>query len=506
MLTSHTYLVSVNYNQEKNQILCEFKNKNYTQRKNFIFYPYLKIKTNEKLTKNTFENLLNEFKLNNILLETENDYLKIKAKHIDELKKLNNLFSKTINKQYLILEPERIFLIEKNWSYFDEFKINDNEINKIEENLELNNKDKYIDFEKTVFQNVSFNQAIKINEKDTIEIIKKAILSKILKIAPYRISQNKQEIIESYLENIFFEHGQSLEKTNEKLNFLTKEYIPFNILDSFSQIDFGATISKLISKNFYNIGFDTLNCNCCKPNKMTDKNILPSTKIEVSFNENNFYYETKSKLFADKFHKEHENKKDRELRKFTNFSNKYPIGPIKLNEKIKIPLIDAQILYLDEKIKIEKNHELFWFCQKKESFLSISLNKKNDFLFELFNKKNKLNENQTNTLIYTKTFEKEYFNIYYQKYKEILNEIPFHLTNQLSKFFSSELAKAILSIQEETINEFKEFSEKKGYRTYYSGKKVIYLEGSNPLKIIKDFLTKYNLNPPEIIKICTRNQ
>jgi N-acetylmuramoyl-L-alanine amidase CwlA len=55
----------------------------------------------------------------------------------------------------------------------------------------------------------------------------------------------------------------------------------------------------------------------------------------------------------------------------------YPIGPLKRNQKIKLPIEDVKKLLDEKKVLLSKEHSLFWSCRKNESFVSKEIKKLN---------------------------------------------------------------------------------------------------------------------------------
>lgn len=478
---SQHILVSVAYIQEKKEIICYFQNGYEKLAKRFSFTPYIKL--NKKISKEKIEELLISFKIKNFQLKETNSSILLCSDSIENLKKISNLIAKTTNQKYLVFEAERIFLIEKDWSYYETFSI--------ENNGEIKKVDKKLDFSFHLIPNLLFEEALCISEPHTLSLIKQSAFSQILKISLKKIPNSEKEIIELFLENIYFENSQSISWQNKNAFYSAKQFPPFGEFKKISEIDFSGVWAQLLTKNFFNIGEDTINCSCCKPVKLDDSNLLPSTLIKVIPNED-FYYSSNSLTFALNYHKLNDFKNERKQKKYEFCLKEYPIGPLKRGQEIMLPIEDVKTLLDEKKVSLSKNHLLNWFCKKQESFISKEINKINLQIFkerkvlvqDIIPAKVNFNEYFSNTLIYVLNF--------------FLVSLPVHISDPISKFFSSDLAEAINAIQESTITKFKEFSEKSGYRVIYSDKKSVFVKGYSSLALAKSFSAKTKLPQPVI--------
>ncbi|MDD3083623.1 MAG: hypothetical protein PHP82_01235, partial [Candidatus ainarchaeum sp.] len=441
-MTQHKYLVNVEYNEKKSEIICYFKN-DYSQiAKRFSFKPYLVL--NSLFNKKILE-LLFFFKIKNFFVKEHNNKICVFSNSFEVLKKISNLLAIITNKKHLVLEPERIFLIEKDWSYFDSFSFENNYPKKI-----FSKKD----FSFALIPKIIFKEALNIDRNQTLFLIEQSAFSNILKIPLNKIPFSIEEKTEIFLENIYFKHGGTINWDNEKKFYSKKEFAPYGFFENFSEIDFSHVWLQSLTNIFFNIGQDTINCDCCKPIKIDDFNLLPSTLIEVVSRKKDLFYISSSNTFSNSFNYKNSEKEIRKNKKNEFFLKNFPIGPLKYDKKYLLPLEDAIKLLNEKKVFLSKNHSLFWFCKKKESFLSKEIKKINKEIFCVkenldFYSKNLLLENSFDFFFSSKIL----FSL-----KKISLEIPFHLTNPFSKFFSLTIAKSIDSVQENILYKFKEFS------------------------------------------------
>jgi hypothetical protein len=481
---SQHILTNVQYNESKQEVLVEFSYDALKVVERIPFFPYLNFST--KLSRDNLQEILFSFGLKKFKIldsnNSDNENKKIIASSFSELKKISIVIAKAFGKKPLILEPERQFLLEKNWSYFDCFKNNE----KIDESC---------DFGFLLTKLIPFEDAIELAENETLSLVEKATLSKILSVNISNLPKKKEDIVETFLENIFFKSGISISFKEKNDFYLIHEFAPLGFYENISKIDFSLVWIQLFTKKFFNIGFETKNCSCCQPIILDDVNLYPDSMIEIVFLEDMIFYESTSKSFAKKFHEQNPGKEWREKKKKEFFMRAYPIGPFFKNQNCMVPINDAQFLLSEKKVSLGKKHELSWFCKKNESFLSKEIIKINSRLFEI----SKKIDSQIITL--EKNID---FNFYFNKYElenfgKIISEIPFQLLNLNSKFFSSELANVIKFVQEATIYKFREFSEKNGYRVLHANSHSAFIKGYSSLKLVKSFSKELSFPQPKIL-------
>jgi hypothetical protein len=481
-MPAHKYLVKVEYLEEKNEIFCYFKNKNDQIVKRFFFQPYFILQ--KDLDTEKIKEILFSFKIKNFSIKKE-EQNRLFSNNFEELKKISRIIAKTTHKKHLVLEPERVFLIEKNWSYFDIFSFDLLNPEKVFEKKEISF---------CIFPEISFEEALRLNEDQTSFLIEQSAFSTLLKVPLEKVPQSIPEKTELFLENLFFKNGGIISWKNDEKFYSFRDFAPFGEYETISKIDFSVVWPQLLSKNFFNIGQDSINCSCCKPIKLDDSNLLPSTRIEVTFKENDFFFESNSNSFSLEFHRKNFGKEFRKEKRREFCLRTYPIGPAKKGAKIRLPLDDAKELLDNEIVSLEKEHSPQWFCLKKEGFLSKEIRFLNRFVVE----EKKLFLEQENELSTKKVFAQIFSSTLINAVNSIFQEIPFQLINPLSSFFEPKIAKAIISIQESTLTKFKKFSEKKGYRVLHLNKKNAFVRGFSSLVLTKSFSEELMLPQPAI--------
>ncbi|MFA5931192.1 MAG: hypothetical protein WC821_02690 [archaeon] len=512
------YLTKISYNELKSEMLVEFSNNKERIVKRHKFYPFILL--SPSLEKQKISDLVLSLGFRGFSIQEKNNLIYLSASSFSELKKISNSLAIHINKKPLILELERAFLIEKGWSLFSSFEKVGEEL--FLSNSSTNQNEKDLGFVLT--KEIPFSHALKLNEGDALFLVERAAWSELLSIPIEKVPNSKEERTELFLENIFFKHGEMLSFESSSKLFFQKDYDPLS-RDATSKIDFSLVWTELFSNTFFNIGPETKNCSCCTPLVLDAKNLLPSSLIRVQFLGDNVFFESSSDNFSFEYHNSMPFKEERASKKKEFFLNSFPVGPFFKGDFAQIPVMDAKRLISEEKVRLPRvnnnfeetnstqnkinngsvgvgfdSHELNWFCLNKESFFSKEVRLANQQLFELRKKIDFYEEK----LLSKKSFDYFYSKALYSVLMSTLCELPTQLTNTNSKFFSTSLAKSIISVQEATISKFKEFSEKKGYRLLHAGKNFASIKGFSSLKLAKDFSEQTKLPQPEIVSFTRR--
>ncbi|OQA31404.1 MAG: hypothetical protein BWY55_00500 [archaeon ADurb.Bin336] len=506
--SSFVYLTKVSYFENKHEILVEFSSKNKKLVNRFRFFPFIRIPSS--IDKNKFVELILDSGFKGFSVEEEDNFLVLRTLSFSDLKKISNLISILLNKKPILLDPSRSFLIEKNWSFFDAFEEIGGSLFKVDLTL-LSHQNFLDEFDLSYFltKELSFSDALRINEEQVIDLINSAVWSNLLVVPINSIPNKLEDKIELFIEKIFFKNAQWISFDCEKEIFSDKGFQPLCKKDNLSKIDFSSIWFDLFSKNFFNIGPDSKNCSCCTPLTLDSNNILPSSLIRVEFLVDNFFFESSSPSFSFSFHKKMPFKDLRASKKKEFFLTSFPIGPFFKGDFCLVPINDAKNLVKNGGAKIVLNkpslsfsqnsssssvHELDWFCKNKESFFSKEVSVINSILSSL----NTLINSNQERLFPKKTFGFFYSLILRDSLKSIFFNIPFHLTNSSSKFYSYSLACSIVSIQEATLFKFLEFSKSKGYRVIHANKSNAFVKGFSSLSLTKSFAQKHALPQPQI--------
>ncbi|MDD4662488.1 MAG: hypothetical protein PHR48_01285 [Candidatus ainarchaeum sp.] len=437
------YLTNTVYENERNRIILYFSKNPFSTKSEYVekekFFPEINI----DLPKDFLQKILSDFRKKINIEKIKENLCKITSKNYKILQQCAKILSLATSKNILLIEPERQFLIKRNWSYYDVFvQVNRNKINKIRD-YDVTNK-----AIKEYLTNIDDFSKKKI----TPTITRRLMLSNLLKVKPeYNIKND--EILNILFENNFFENRLVL-KNKSTIDFSKKNELIKNTIN----MDFSNIWAYLLQDDFYNISYETINCNCCKPKELFSTNTLSSSLVEVMFLNNGTYFLSKNKEWSRNYHKNNSCKENRDNYKKTNGLREYPVGPFFKNQKEQILLFDAVRLLEEKEITLtyNNNNNISWFCEKKESFVSKLIH----FI------KNKLNQIETSINLSTyanyskniNSLELENntnFIIYITQYKlltDLLEEIPKFMLHRNTKFYDPEIEKAIKSIKLETIN------------------------------------------------------
>jgi len=471
------FLTSVSYNESKKEVLVEFSNKSSRMIERFKFYPFFRLPISIDSSK--LKELILSFGIKGFSLVEKSSFYYLHASSFGELKKIANVLGNCFGKLPLVVEPERQFLLEKGWTYFDSFIYFSNSFVKVDSF----NKD--VSF--AILPEIPFSQALKIDEKQALFSVEQAALSSILSVPLHLVPREAKGREELFLENIFFKNAEFVlwEKQESLASY---SGVPFGFFDKVSVMDFSPLWAQLFSKSFFNVGPETKNCSCCKAFTLDDKNILPSSLIEVVINEDNFYFESSSPSFSKEFNITHEGKSLRIEKKKEYFLKDLPIGPLNRGERVLLPLLDAKNLLRDESVSLGANHKVEWFCLKSESFFSKEISSFSSKLSSFIESSSFAQEK-----LFDFGFEKLFSEYYVKNLGYLIAEIPFQLMNSSSKFQSVSLAKTIIGIQEATLFKFREFSEKNGYRVIHADKRNVFVKGYSSLALAKKFSNELSL-------------
>ena len=175
--STRLYLTKVTYSNEKKQITVEFSNTINKASKKYPFFPKAHFSLNGMSNQNFLE-ILSQHDLRKTKVDFKKESVTVFAACFSDLKKVNNLFKEYVGVFSNLIEPERQFLIEKEWNYFDCFDFSNTQIEKIDDE----------NFPEVTFDFISdslkqtVNDLLNSNKFLANDFVRKIVLSKILKI------------------------------------------------------------------------------------------------------------------------------------------------------------------------------------------------------------------------------------------------------------------------------------------------------------------------------------
>src|SRR3989344_3418402 len=363
------FLSKVAYLPNKKEIVAEFSNSGERFTQGYNFFPSMLFSS--LLPGNSIKSVLNVYDSKKFILEKlQNNVFKVTASTFEDLQKLSTLLISSLKISPLLLEPERQFLIQRNWGYFDAFNLESNELVKAGQKSF------------PIFSNEMFTKPLNEFVQDLLQenheigknLVEKIAYSNFLKIPFTEIDLSQKQLMDSFFENIFFANNFAVNYSFEKQS--NNSVKPNGKFSDLTEIDFSPVFSDLLTNSFYNISFDSINCWCCPPNSPSSVNVLPSSFALVEMLSDGAYFESSNIDWSNSYHESHPFKEERLKRKNEWHLKFFPVGPFFRNQRQLIPLNDAVELVNEGKASIV-SFELSWFCSKKEGFISKELKQLN---------------------------------------------------------------------------------------------------------------------------------
>ena len=476
------FLASVSYIPEKRQVVADFSGSGGKVSRKYSFFPKMFFPL-KGISRESFREALSFHDLKRVKTDFSGGVATVFGATFADLKKVNNALEKFFGFSANLVEPERQFLIGKNWSYFDCFSLDGSEII----------KEKRFDFPEagagffsgSLKENVS--SLMKVNRPLALDITERIALSSILKI-PLIESEQRKDAAEIFLENVLFETGAPLSRRSSsvKKNF----HAPRNAVE----IDFSAALSGLCAAPSNNLGFESVNCPCCAPSSLDGENVLPSTLVEVRFLREGLYFNPFSKSWAEKFHNSRPLRGEREGRKKEYFYDFFPAGPFRRNSTDSIMLADALALEKEGFAEILRPARLEWHCTASRSVLSKNV----DFLKDSIVLLDSLIKNESSAVVaskglfFSQALESSPQFFYRALLKKtmlsIMASLPRLLSSPESRFYSESLASAVECIASGMLCDFEEMALSEGSRvSLNAGFSTAVLDRAPKMSVLKRF-------------------
>jgi len=481
------FLSNIAYAPEKRQITVDFSRENEKASRKYSFFPKMFVFL-EKIPKEQLVDALSNYDLKKLKVDFKEKTAIVFAATFSDLKKVNNLFTDFFGFHSNLIEPERQFLIEKEWSYFDCFDFSEGEPQLV---LSSEFPNVSLDFlsdslEKTVASLLFSNKAL------ARETVQKIVYSKLLRV-PLVGRDDDKSLEELFLENIFFESEKQIPVGSCKFKDL-KLYS-----HSKAEIDFSKLVSVMASKPFNNIGFETINCECCKPWDNEAKNILPSTLVKVRFLREGFYFNSVSPLWAKAFHYSNPRKEEREKRRREYFYDFYPVGPFSRNNSVKILLADANVLQEQGLVEVLCERSVEWFCLKHESALSKEISSLYSSLSSLGAVMREENASvvASKGLFFSQVLDSSpgffYKKILRKTISGLLSSFPNMLTFPQNRFFDKSVAIAFETLNGCILRDFEGVAQNSAGRISFRSSKAL-VDPSSLLSVSREFGRLYNVD------------
>lgn len=496
------YLSNATYLPEKQEVVIEFSNRTQKITKPFPFLPCMHINPNG--SRELLIELLSAYENKKIKSgECGNKIIKITAATFADLQKVAVLLQSTLQLNPLVIAPERQFLLQMGWSYFDAFVVSEGEMMKIETPSIPNVMLEFLhDSTRRIF-----NETLTHEKAVASSLAEALVKSNLLTLPITALPETKQEIAEAWLEKLFFKHGFALsEMHSQKAPFVESPRRGFRSKDALMEVNFSGVWPLLITKTFFNLGFETLNCACCIPENLQAGNLLPNSLVNVKFLTHANYFESISEGFALNYHISSPNKDARIARMQEFCLQTIPVGPAMKDMEMLIPLHDAKQLQNEKSAKmLPSGHQLLWTCRSKESFLSLEISELHKRIAELealIAKIEKGHSEKFGLNCFAELEKNEKYNYALQRLsclKGLFMHVPSHLKCRGSRFCSETVADSLQAIEKSVMLGFREFTSSQGVNCFAFRNKA-FIESKEALALAKGFSGLASLPEPSIRK------
>lgn len=486
------FLSRVIYVPEKRQVVAEFSNRFEKVSKRYSFFPKMHFPL-KGIPKDEFVALVCRHEPRRLKVDFEGDVAIVFASSFSDLKRLSNMLGSFLGFSQSLVEPERQFLIEKGWNYFDVFSFEGGEpvpMNSFEF------PDVSADFlseplRETVSELLASNNALAM---DTIDRI---VCSRLLKI-PLLGRDDEKPLGDVFLENVFFMGNAPVPS-----GAVPRAATPLAVHGK-PELDFSGIVAIMGSMPFRNLGPESLNCDCCRPSSPSDKNVLPSSIVRVVFLCEGLYFNSVSRVWANGFHFSRPNKELRERRKREYFYDFFPAGPFSRGEEETLLFADAVSLAKQGYAHIIPGGELNWCCLKREGALSREFCALKSSVLALADSV-KVEQNAlvaSKGLFFASAADSSpgffYRKSLCEKASSLMSSLLPLLVDERSRFFSKELAVAFESLSGMVLRDFEELvvSSDSSQRSSNGFSRVLLDDSGSLMRVLRRFSELYTLEKP----------
>jgi len=496
------WLTDAKYLEDKRAVLLNFSQIDIRRNLLMPFFPsfYLSKKIVEE---KQLHSLLSSFDKKSFKLEEEKTAFKVTGSSFSNLTGIANLLFQEMNLKPIVLEPERQFLLQKNWSYFDCFQFfSEKEFLKAECNELPAVKLPF--FSEPLHETVQ--QLLAADQSTALKILESIALSNTLHLPLITLSPHNSMHAEAFFENIFWQKEKN--KNTAKSSPLPQSKRPLPNIPNTTLFDFSQLWPTILTKPFYNISIETIGCNCCRPSSLSSGNVLPNTMVQVEFLQDAFYFDSIFPSFAQDFHRKNKAKENRLRRKKEFCLPSVPVGPFDRGHTAAIPLHDAITLSQRNKVKIISIQALHWFCLKRESAIAKKITAFQQKITEIEKKIQHTESASLNKLgLAAGQLLDNNLHLLFQKaklrvYSNLIASIPGHLKNEESAFFSKELCSAFNCIESLILTNFSRFAQKQASKAVLLQKGNALVRSDKPMSLIKQFSAMQKI--PALIKPAIR--
>lgn len=489
MFPARFWLTDIHYFEEKRAINVEFSHLTLKRMLRQPFFPSFFL--SERLfSAQELRELLSFFDKRRFSISRQEGCFKASAATFSDLNEFADAVFKETGFRAIVLEPERQFLLEKDWSYFDCFDF-------LDEKQPAKSSEISMPAAKLPFFSEPLPETVEQLAVESPELAEKTVeslaLCNLLKLPINSIPNSGFLQVEAFIENLFWATGIGKKKQSAILGQGESLFQNISFGNDLAMVDFSSLWPVLLTKPLYNLGIDSIDCACCRPEGFSAGNVLPNSLVFAEFSKDGLFFQSCSSRFAENFHQSHEEKETR-LRRMKEFCLKsIPVGPFFRNQREAIPLADALSLQDSKEARIVSEKEMHWFCRKKESIVSRQISgiaERINFIEKSVEKK-RCDATKEKGLLGVSLLSADSDCLLQESTKNVLSRLlcslPMHFCSEKSAFFDENLCTAIESVQSAVLANFSRFASEKQARVVASAESNALLKSQNPFALIKQF-------------------
>ena len=482
------YLSKLTYHPGKRQIIAEFSNAAERTSRRYSFFPKLVFPLG-KIPVPVFSEALSNHDSKRFRAEFFEKKAVITASTFEDLKAINNLLGSFFGFYSCLIEPERQFLLENKWSYFDAFDFSGGGFTRA---FSQDFPDCCLDFIADPLRK-TISDLLVSDDSLGLSTVKSVVHSNLLRI-PLAEREPNALSEEIFLENVLFASGLPIPLRGKK--FFTKS----RLFHGKSEFDFARFSMVMSARPFNNLGFESINCDCCRPVSVDSPNVLQSSMAKIVFLREAFYFNSSSPSWAGHLHESMPFREKREKR-MREYGFAVPeAGPFARGTEVSVPLRDAIFLEKNCEARIVSFDSPKWVCSK-ESSLSMAVNELSEksVLFKNACTKGCESAVASKGVLFSQVLKNDPDFVFRKVFSEeasfFLSRIFCLLTHKESRFFDIGLASSLESVFDGVKTDFEGFAKQEfGMRVSFDSTRA-FVDSQAVGAFSRRFSEFYRVNP-----------
>lgn len=454
-----SYLAGAHYLPDKREVAAEFLTPaggRVTER--FKFFPSFYLSTGG-IEPRLLEDVLSLYDSRRFVCKGMGPgRLQITASASADLRKIANLLSSSLMLNLSVPEPERQFLLQNCWSYFDAFeKVQEKFVKIPRPSLPAVQPD---------FLAMPIPEALRelmLSDAQAAELLAKRIaFSNILCTPPQNLPNGTSAMLDLMLENVFFSFalpaptGSASPRRNTDNCACAEKETPIPHENWPAEPYFHCALPLPDAESLLlNLGHETMNCGCCRPETLSSENISPTALVNVLFNSDGIFFESANTRWAEDFHVSNPERERRERWRSEWSLQSIPAGPFFRGQDARVPFADLPMLAEKGCVSVlPHGHELSWFCTRHESAISRQIRESNEriSLLGAMVAERERTHLKSHKILFASALGQDAEHLYLSNLNSSLSELiglmPAHLANPNSRFYSRQLADTISCIMQ----------------------------------------------------------